>query len=195
MEVIVQAAALSKMAGVVGIDFAVAGAEAEDALQDGQCAFDITGADEGSEVAAVGVIASAGDENAGEVFGPGYFYEGVGVVIFQENVISGLQILYESAFEEEGFEFGVGFHVFEVYDVFYESEVFVEAFFFLEIAADSSAEVFCFSDVDFGSVFVVHDVDAGVFGEVSGFGEEFFVSVHFVAIPGMRQARQRRQKK
>lgn len=95
-----------------------------------------------------------GDADVDEVF-----------VVFHDDIVLRLELFDEVVFEDDGFEFAVGFDYFDVADVFDEfagaGGMGVVGF---EVLADAFGEFFGFADVNDAAFGVEHFVNAGGLG-------------------------------
>ena len=100
---------------VGGEDFEAAGAEAKDALENLDDAAEVGAAEEGS-VEFAAWSRGAGGIDGGEVVGEGDFEVREGFVIGLAGVVGRLDVLDESRFVEDGFDFAAAFEIGDVGD-------------------------------------------------------------------------------
>lgn len=159
---------------VVGFaDLKMTGAEFEGLLEMGNGLFELIDAGEGAEELDAFGAGCAGDVYAWEFVAGGDHEIGIGFAIDQAGVVFGVEVFDEAVFGEEGFDFGIGMKDVEIDDIGEEAG-FAE---FQrgggkEVGGDAIAEAGGFADVNDAAFVVLHEVDAGGFGEGAGFFEE-----------------------
>lgn len=147
---------LKARSGVVAGEVDFAGGDEEVAVDEVDEAVGEVAGEVGSEVGGTILFEAAGDVDAGEAFG-GEFDVGIGFVVAEENVVTGLVLLDQVVFKREGLFVVVAEDVVEVAGLRDEGAGlgFGEAVF-VEVGADAGAKRTRFSYVDnlAGCVFI-----------------------------------------
>ena len=158
-----------------------AGTEAELFLHPCEGGAETAAVGEGTEVASAVVFAGSGEVEAWPWFLGVDLEEEEAFVVAEGDVIAGPVFLDETAFEEEGFWFVADRVEFEVPDAVDEGagfEVGEAGAGWLEVVAETAAEVAGFTDVDDAVEAVAHEVDAWLVGDVVESGDEIRFFAH-----------------
>ena len=147
----------------------VAGAKFEGPLEVLDSFFELINAGEWAiEFDAFGA-GDAGDVDAGIIIVERDHQVGVGLVIDEANIKARLDVLDEAVFREERFDFAIGLERFEIDDVLEQAGFGVlELGAGLEIGTDAVAQGRGLAHINHSAFVILHEVDAGGFGEALG---------------------------